>query len=166
MAFVAHKCPKRGRHFVFFWSCSCTLNVKFCIPSADFAPSLNIFTQKLLPGAPPRRWKWGGRGPGDSEARIFFRGKPIPKTENSADLTHYFPENGGDYPPHSQKWGGRVPPRPPLWRSPWLLLVKTVKTLNQQHISKNNMIIWNWNTSVHCHGNIKLCGKFGTMSLG
>ena len=38
----------------------------------------------------------------------------MPKTENSADLAHYFPENGGDYPPHSQKWGGRVPPSPPV----------------------------------------------------
>ena len=34
----------QGRHFVFFWGCSCTLNVKFCIPSADFAPS--IFKKK------------------------------------------------------------------------------------------------------------------------
>ena len=30
----------QGRHFVFFWGCNCTLNVKFWNPSADFAPSI------------------------------------------------------------------------------------------------------------------------------
>ena len=37
------------------------------------------------------------------------------KTENSADLAHYFPENGGGglSPALSQKWGTR-PPVPPV----------------------------------------------------
>ena len=29
----------QGRHFVLFWGCICTPNVKFCNPNDDFAPS-------------------------------------------------------------------------------------------------------------------------------
>ena len=55
----------------------------------------------------------GGRRPGGSGAIIFFRGSPIPKTENSADLAHYFPENGGIIP-RTLKNGGTRPPVPPV----------------------------------------------------
>ena len=42
----------QGRHFVSFWGCSCTLKVKFCIPSPDFAPSFFFY-----PKASKNRWK-------------------------------------------------------------------------------------------------------------
>ena len=58
--------------------------------------------------------KMGGRGPGGSKARIFFRGYPIPKTENSADLAHYFPENGGIIPRTLKNGGDASPPSPPV----------------------------------------------------
>ena len=64
--------------------------------------------------------KMGGTGTRRQRIRDFRQRKPIPKTENSADLAHYFPENGGDYPPLSQKWGGRVPPVPPPVAEPLL----------------------------------------------
>ena len=62
--------------------------------------------------------KMGGTGTRRQRSQDFFRGQLIPITGNSADLAHYFPENGGDYPPHSQKWGGRVPPVPPCGGAP------------------------------------------------
>ena len=58
--------------------------------------------------------KMGGRGPGGSEARIFFRGQPISKTENSADLAHYFPENGGIITRTLKNGGTRPPVAEPL----------------------------------------------------
>ena len=60
----------------------------------------------------------GGTGTRRQRIQDFRQRQPIPKTENSADLAHYFPENGGDYPPLSQKWGGRVPPVPPCGGAP------------------------------------------------
>ena len=34
-----HMISSQGRHFVLFWGCTCTPNVKFCNPNDDFAPS-------------------------------------------------------------------------------------------------------------------------------
>ena len=63
--------------------------------------------------------KMGGGGTGTRRQRIqdFRQRQLIPKTENSADLAHYFPENGGGLFPALKNGGGRVPPSP-LWRSP------------------------------------------------
>ena len=82
--------------------------------------------------ATPMKMGGGGRGPGLSEERIFFRGQSIPKTENSADLVHYFPENGGIIP-RTLKNGGTRPPRPPLWRSPWLLDLDAIGLSEHRH---------------------------------
>ena len=88
-----------------------------CLRTVDSAQHLRQLSvdvscsTKPTPRGSATPMKMGGRGPGGSEARIFFRGYPIPKTENSADLAHYFPENGG-LSPHSQKMGGRAPVPP------------------------------------------------------
>ena len=69
--------------------------------------------------ATPMKMGGGGRGPGGSEARIFFKGNPYQKPKTQRIWPTIFLKMG-DYPPHSQKWGDAsspVPP-PPLWRSP------------------------------------------------
>ena len=55
----------------------------------------------------------GGRGPGGSEARIFFRGY-LTHTKNRklSGFGPLFSWKMGEYPPHSQKWGGTCPPSP------------------------------------------------------
>ena len=62
--------------------------------------------------------KMGGRGPGGSEARIFFQRVTHTKIRKLSGFGPLFSWKwGGDYPPRSKKWGGRVPPSP-LWPSP------------------------------------------------
>ena len=58
----------------------------------------------------------GGGGTGTRRQRIrdFRQRKPIPKTENSADLAHYFPENGGIIPRSLKNGGDASPPSPPV----------------------------------------------------
>ena len=75
--------------------------------------------------------KMGGTGTRRQRIQDFRQRKPIPKTENSADLAHYFPENGGDYPPLSQKWGDASPPSPPPCAPSEgiLLLLKAIRSV-------------------------------------
>ena len=54
----------------------------------------------------------GGTGIRRQRSQDFRQRQPIPKTENSADLAHYFPENGGLSP--ALKMGGRVLPVHPV----------------------------------------------------
>ena len=93
--------------------------------SVDGESPAVVFTLKLVGSvricrgsATQMKMGGGGRGPGGSEARIFS----IPKTENSADLAHYFPENGGIIP-RTLKNGGTRPPRPPCGGAPVNLLL-------------------------------------------
>ena len=64
----------------------------------------------------------GGTGTRRQRIQDFRQRQPISRTENSADLAHYFPENGGDYPPLSQKWGD-ASPRPPCGGAPGMHLL-------------------------------------------
>ena len=73
----------------------------------------------------------GGTGTRRQRIRDFRQRKPIPKTENSADLAHYFPENGGGLSPALSKMGGgHVPPRPPPVAEP---LAKGYMYIVQMH---------------------------------
>ena len=57
-------------------------------------------------------WDQAAAKPGFSS-----EGNPYKKNENSADLAHYFPENGGIIP-RTLKNGGTRPPRPPCGGAP------------------------------------------------
>ena len=75
------------------------------------------FWKRCQSGAPPRRWKWGGRGPGGSESRIFVRGNPYQKPKTQRIWPTIFLKMGGLSPALS-KMGGRVPPVPPCGGAP------------------------------------------------
>ena len=86
----------------------------YCIPLQHLA--------YVVPGAPPLRWKWGGRGPGGSESRIFVRGNPYQKPKTQRIWPTIFLKMGGLSPALS-KMGGTRPPPSPLWRSPCVVLL-------------------------------------------
>ena len=48
--FTIHTVQKQGRHFVLFWGCSCTPNVKFCNPNPQFAPPILLYSQMPVAG--------------------------------------------------------------------------------------------------------------------
>ena len=59
----------------------------------------------------------GGTGTRRQRIQDFRQRQPIPKTENSADLAHYFLKMGGIIP-RSLKNGGTRPPSPPPMAEP------------------------------------------------
>ena len=68
------------------------------------------------PGAPPRRWKWGGGGDGDQAAAkpgFSSEGNPYQKPKTQRIWPTIFLKMGGIIP-RTLKIGGTCPPVPPV----------------------------------------------------
>ena len=123
LSLVARARVSWGPRHITHWGLLITVKFRpFSSPARDWQSlqrPLNVNNSKKI-----ARWFWklvkrwfqglrhsdenGGTGSRPQRSQEFLQGSPIPKTENSAVLAHYFPENRGIIL-HCQKWGDASP---------------------------------------------------------